>query len=365
MHELIQYRERNYRLQLLATVSAIVLAGSGAHASDSKPLVWIDAGWHTEGISDGGQDEFTSPFFGAVVDGGFASPAKALSSLSWSSGAEGKISFEPAESNWLFSVAVRYGRSNGHKHVHEQTPGGPVTVHLGTFFSGVVTPFGRNFADTAASTNESHVILDFQAGREVGLGLFGSGSTSVVSAGVRYGEFTWGSQSEIRARPDKYYPTNQKYPDHQHVYSAHNVEKRSFHGWGPILSWDASARLAGNSESSDLALNWGVNVGVLFGRQKSSGQHQTKSAYYRSGIFVGVNHYYYQTSKAHDRSRSVAVPNVGGFAGLSLNWSNAKVAVGYRVDWYGGAMDTGIDARKSSDMLLHGPFATISVGLGG
>jgi hypothetical protein len=66
-----------------------------------------------------------------------------------------------------------------------------------------------------------------------------------------------------------------------------------------------------------------------------------------------------------DRSRSVIVPNVGGFAGLSYRYSNAKLSLGYRADFFFGAMDGGIDTRKTYDRNFYGPFATISVGLGG
>jgi len=59
------------------------------------------------------------------------------------------------------------------------------------------------------------------------------------------------------------------------------------------------------------------------------------------------------------------VPNLGGFAGLSFKYPNAKVSVGYRADFFFGAMDGGIDAHKSYDRDFYGPFATVSIGLGG
>jgi hypothetical protein len=65
------------------------------------------------------------------------------------------------------------------------------------------------------------------------------------------------------------------------------------------------------------------------------------------------------------RSRSVAIPNVGGFAELSYHYANAKISMGYRADFILGAMDGGIDTRKTYDRNFHGPFATISIGLGG
>jgi hypothetical protein len=61
----------------------------------------------------------------------------------------------------------------------------------------------------------------------------------------------------------------------------------------------------------------------------------------------------------------VIVPNIGGFAGLSVRFPNAKVSLGYRADAFFGAMDGSIDVRKTYDRDFYGPFATISIGLGG
>jgi len=41
------------------------------------------------------------------------------------------------------------------------------------------------------------------------------------------------------------------------------------------------------------------------------------------------------------------------------------VSFGYRADFFLGAMDGGIDTRRSGDVDFWGPFATVSVGLGG
>jgi hypothetical protein len=57
------------------------------------------------------------------------------------------------------------------------------------------------------------------------------------------------------------------------------------------------------------------------------------------------------------------VPNIGGFAGVSLKFPNAKISFGYRADLFLGAMDGGIDTRDSRDRMFYGPFASIAVGL--
>jgi len=63
------------------------------------------------------------------------------------------------------------------------------------------------------------------------------------------------------------------------------------------------------------------------------------------------------------RSHSVTVPNVGGFAGLSFRYTNAKVSLGYRADFFFGAMDNGIDRKTLEDRGFYGPYASIGIGL--
>jgi hypothetical protein len=59
------------------------------------------------------------------------------------------------------------------------------------------------------------------------------------------------------------------------------------------------------------------------------------------------------------------VPNLGGFAGISFKYPDAKVSFGYRADFFFGAMDSGIDVVHKENRGFYGPFATISVGIGG
>ena len=61
----------------------------------------------------------------------------------------------------------------------------------------------------------------------------------------------------------------------------------------------------------------------------------------------------------------VAVPNVGALFGISYKYQNAKISFGYRADEFFGAMDGGIDTHKSENRGFNGPYATISIGLGG
>jgi hypothetical protein len=50
--------------------------------------------------------------------------------------------------------------------------------------------------------------------------------------------------------------------------------------------------------------------------------------------------------------RSVVVPNLGAFAGLSMKYTNARLSLGYRADFFFGAVDGGIDQHKSYNFGL-------------
>jgi len=160
-----------------------------------------------------------------------------------------------------------------------------------------------------------------------------------------------------------------------HTYEGEFEAERSFRGVGPSLSWRSAVPILGNGQGSDLSFDWGVNAAILFGRQKARTQHSTAAQYHSPGVGllgnrnpgrVPVYHHptdapaYYST-----RDRNVTVPNVGGFAGMSFRYDNAKVSFGYRADFFFGAMDGGIDARRTYDRNFYGPFANISIGLGG
>src|SRR6185437_7906584 len=172
----------------------------------------------------------------------------------YNKGAEASISVSPENSDWVFSAAVRYGRSNGDKHVHQQSYPGP----FNKYYSGHVAPaypIAARFTDTTVKISQQHLVLDFQVGKDVGLGMFGSKEgTSVVNLGVRFAQFTGRSNITLKSNPDwafsyKYlnYPsygfTNVKIVKSQPYHSnmAHFSASRSFHGVGPSLSWKASA----------------------------------------------------------------------------------------------------------------------------
>jgi len=363
---------QDIRWQLLATASALALCGttftSGAAnaQSTSRPTVWIEVGGQMEQLQNS-QEAFAPPFTLAHLDApfNFVSPLDIQRPPSHAFGGEGKISFEPAGTDWIFSAGLRYGRSNSSKDVHQQTAT-QKRVHFQSIFYTTSVP---HFDDTVSAHHGSHAIADFTAGKDVGLGLFGHDSHSTISFGVRYAQFHDNATAVLRSGPDLFFPTNRKYekPRH-HQYYAHSVIEHSFSGIGPSLSVANSTPFVGNEEHGEIALDWGANAALLFGRQKVRGTHETSGMYFKpigccaTGFLPDAQ---YATSTNVNRSRGVIIPNIGGFVGLTFQRADAKLKFGYRADFFFGAMDGGIDARRTSNVGFYGPFATISIGLGG
>jgi len=386
MSELINKNDdrTTIRWKLLTGASALALASwiNQALAGDDAPVVWIDLGGQLE-RTDQTQQFFAPPFTHSLIaDGTIPSDISQKPPL-YSSVFEGALEFDPRNSKWQFSASIRYGRSNGSNASHVQTSN-PQTAYLlasipafGIHVTNHVTGRSRKFGETAARTDERHLILDFQARRDVGLGMFGGNST--VDLGVRFAQFTSRSRAELTADSGphwqyKYqttfagYSANIQIPtEGWDIYHAKIAISRSFRGVGPSLAFKTSVPLAGNAQDGQLGFDMGVNGALLFGRQRTHGHHQTYDDepyiphHYNFIPLVSVYHHHYDPS----RSRSVTVPNLGGFAALSFNYVDAKISLGYRADFFFNAIDGGIDARKSENRGFFGPYASISVGLGG
>jgi len=381
MSELITPRasRADFRWPLLATVSALALGATASIASAAKaadadrPTVWIELGGQLERM-DGTNGRIIEPFMlkaptPAIFSA--ASPIAAQTPPRYGKGGEASFSFAPRGSDWVLSAALRYGRGNANRSVYENTPGESFPYHdFIKNVDGTKIPALQNYSNNRVKISESHAILDFAVGKDVGLGMFGG---STVDAGIRFAQFASKTDAAIRARPNvtgkQVGPLKYQYKFHNYYLSAHSA--RSFHGIGPSLAWKGSAPVVGDPDAAQFTFDWGVNAAVLFGRQKAVVQHDiTANAYDNAFNHVapgGITHYnlLYHHSADKPRARSVVVPNLGGFAGLSLKFPSAKVSLGYRADFFFGATDTGTDTANRTTTSFHGPFAKLSVGLGG
>jgi hypothetical protein len=361
------------------------MAPAKARDDAGNSTVWIELGGQLERL-EGGQELFAPDFTTQFNSDKFLSLGRLERTPRYGVGLEGSLSFEPAGSDWTFEVSLRYGRSNAAKSSHDQTATPPIltgTISIPLF--GLhqhisTSPYARRFADSYVRARESHTVFDFQAGRDVGLGLFGGKST--VDMGVRVAQFVTKSSTLITADPGgkvpyKYATNFRGFPAYVNapnitnevwnIYHAAASISRSFKGIGPSLSFAESVPLVGNRETMLAKLDFGFNGAVLFGRQKADIQYKVDDdtpILPHAGNFKPMTAVYHH-SYDRPRSRSVVVPNVGGFAGLSFKYINAEIKLGYRADFFFGAIDGGIDTRKTYDRNFYGPFATVSIGLGG
>ncbi len=258
MSELISPRNADLRRSLLSTVSLLAIAASvcvsqEAAASDSqddRPLVWIELGGQMEKQTGQG-DAFIPDFVAANESSPGFSGVDFHSQIGngLSNGFEGSLSFQPSESEWQFSASVRYGRANVQKDLAHATPGH--RLHYKTLYltpgykirccvTGYYTPIGpRAYSGMQSSSNQAHMVLDFLAGRDVGLGMFGNHGSSVISAGVRFAQFNSHARVTIHGRPHLDWQKRMHYYDGYsyyryvqlptHRYSVTENSSRSFH----------------------------------------------------------------------------------------------------------------------------------------
>jgi hypothetical protein len=403
MSELIQKNEsRDFRWKLLTEASALALisyvaAMPVANAEDGdRPTVWIELGGQLSRWEN--SKEPYAPSFAALTPSNLSPPQKSERPPRYGVDESASLIFQPKGSEWSFSASIRYGRTSNSKRVHEQSNPEPYTAYLRIHrsrngrvrdFTNYYTkyPLSPRFVDVVAKQSESHTLLDFRAGKDLGIGLFGRNALSTLDIGVRFAQFTSKSRVKLKENPDWQFNTQittfhtsfTYYSSHYslqrtrqavyqpfHSFAGTFLASRSFNGLGPSISWNSSEHIAGSSEGGSLAFDWGVNAAILFGRQKTKIHHQTTGRFHSSyAANTALPITYQRMPPDQMRSRGVVVPNIGAFAGFSVKYPSAKVSFGYKADFFFGAMDGGIDARRMQDIGFHGPYASISIGLGG
>ena len=340
----------NFRRRLLTTVSAFALASAGAEAraegaflASDTPSVWIELGGQFDMLT-GAQTKWMPPLDSPAAGSGTFIQKSPL----YGYDADASLSYISGGGDWRLNLTVRYGRSLYHNRFHTQI------LAIPPIYPSHPAQYAQEAYDANSSVRANHMIADFQAGKDVGLGL----SESRVSVGVRFAQFnarTLDMATDFPARG--YYP-----PLYHRRFSDTADIHRNLWALGPSLSWDASASLA-RSGSRMFSFDWGANGAVLFGRQKAN--THIVSVYQKVVQNEdGIPPITRTTDTPHIRDKQVIVPNLGGFAGFSVRWPAAKISIGYRGDFFFGAMDGGMDTRKSEDVGFYGPFASISIGLG-
>ncbi len=321
MSELIAAREHaNLRHALLggASAFAMLMVVTGQALADDQNHFTFELGGQY-GIESGDSTDWFVPAGGegGTLGGVTADTFRIKPSHSWN--IDGAIKLRPADSDLIFRLGLQYGRTaNKHKNV---------------FLSYYPSYYGGTAYYTAfVGHREEHTKVDFQVGKDFGLGMFGNNSgTSIFSVGIRYAQFN--------ARTNIDFYTSTKY------FATTGAARltRSFVGVGPMISWEASAPISDDG----FAIDWGAEVAVLFGRQKTR-----LAVVYNDG-------YSYST----ERHRNVTVPEVGGFMGLSWTCPDApaKVTFGYKVDALFNLYDGGFQTARDSSRITHGPFLKVGV----
>jgi hypothetical protein len=356
----LRSRRRDFRGRLLLTVSASVLLFSLGFAREAKadgdadrPNIWIDVGGAFDQMSRG-ETSWAPPNLTPPISNPPIEPFGRVPAVGYDFDA--RISFQPDASPWIYTASVRYGRAKlGPKTNHDQTY--ILKTALGAQ-KYVLTNY--DFANATQKSQSTHTLVDFSAGKDVGLGVFGGG-TSTFTFGVRVAQLNERSDAQLVA----FVSAPAKYSAGEVAHKANALITRGFTGAGPSVSWDASAPLTGTLHQG-ISLDWGTNVAALFGRQKTRAQLHTKDTrYYQSSngsIFIRHTAVLSQLDSTPIRNRTVLVPNVGGFAGFSYHLPNAKVSFGYRADFFFGAVDGGLATAYKDTRGYYGPFAMLSVG---
>jgi hypothetical protein len=325
MSELVAARQHgNYRHLLLGGASAIALlvAAAAPALADDQNHFYIELGGQY-GFEAGGSTEW----FGVVPPAGgegFYSGIgpdefRSRSKHSWN--IDGAVKFQPAGTDLIFKAGVQYGRT---KSEHK---GFDFTYYTSTDGSGYTHVTG------GARHREEHVKVDFQVGKDFGLGMFGNnGGTSIFSAGIRYAQFNAHTGVNLN------FTTSTKYTG-----TGSGVATRRFSGVGPMISWEASAPISNDGFS----LDWGAEAAVLFGRQKTYFAITYSDGYTEGGA----------------RHRNKTVPEVGGFMGLSWTCPDApaKFTLGYKVDALFNLYDGGFFTPVDTDRITHGPFVKVGI----
>jgi hypothetical protein len=334
------------RRGLLLTVSSaavLILTGQAQANNTDRPTIWIELGGGFDQISHGSMvwapPNLTDPITNASPEPFGKTPGIGYDF-------EGAVSIHPNGSDWIFSASVRYGRAQrGPKNTHDQAY--PLTADAGL-------P-SYAFLNATQESRSTHSIIDFTAGRDVGMGLFNSG-LSTIHFGVRAAQLNESATGHFSA----FSTAPAKYSGGKVVHKADALFARSFTGAGPSMSWDGAASLIG-SVNDGMTFDWGANAAVLVGRQKANLSLHTSNTRGKYEHPTVISH----STSSPGRDRSVVVPNLGGFAGISWRLPAGKISMGYRADFFFGAIDGGLTTAQRHTIGFYGPFASVSIGLGG
>jgi iron complex outermembrane receptor protein len=305
----------------------------------------------------------------------FPGPVTFSNDPDWGHLREARLTWSPNPS-WKVVGAYRYGKASAASqgYADEFVKGGsfPGLKYASDPTDVTYRESLPNHWAGSANVEEEFESVDFKVGRNVGIG-FGSGSSSVLSVGVRYAELRSAIQIDMDGVPNRYSPEVFEYVDyfpnvperHYTRYVHSSSAERTFEGYGPTLSWESGLRLLGDPVQGQVMVDWTLTGGVLFGEQASSHDENRLARYYHGNAQIeNPTSVPYDETVSTIRSKDVTVPQLSLELGLSYAIQRVQVSLRYSWERYYGAIDGGLAERKTYDRTIQGPVAQISIGFG-
>ncbi len=322
---------RNLRKALLVSVSVFALSCSIAQAQEvqSDGRLWIELSGMAP-FWKGGSDKYW--YNAAELAAGFGPPPAtvllpgngSLLDITRGYSFSGEIGYQFADSPWSVRFRVGHGISK------KKSGSNAMAV---TYVSPVPgSPVYTYGAVLNVDKKERLTYLDFEVGRDVGLGADGPALTLV--GGLRVASF---KSKETVAGTFAIYTPLAAVPIISGPITA--SVRRKFTGFGPRLGLEANVPM-----NEVLSLKMEAAGALLFGKRKVT-------------AVDGIGNVF-------SRSKSAVIPNLEASVGLALkpDGSNIQLTLGYGVNAFFNMVDSGFQNQGSSkSRVLHGPKVDLRV----
>ena len=166
-----------------ALLTSVALQDTAAAESSSPadvPTLWLSVDAQAEQLS-ADNETFAPAFFTLPHAGPHAGAGLGLQrppQLGFDLNVEALV--QPQNSDWSFKASLKYGRALSEKKLRLTAP-----LHYYTFGNVNQHP---PYYNGDATSRDSHAIVDFKAGRDLGIGLLDTGSQSSINFGVRFAQ---------------------------------------------------------------------------------------------------------------------------------------------------------------------------------
>lgn len=313
---------------LLTSASAVALSisGTASHAQNATPVapqtvsIWVEgaAFWTTGGS------------YNVPMIPGIGPPITAFNP---NTGIEGAAGFDyrwPGNQLWHIVGDVRYGRT--------KTATGNSSTFFSSIFHGTPTIVQQTISTASSGTEkESHLVVDFMAGRDLGVG----SNAPELQFGVRVADL-YASAHINESGKATFYSSHVFPPTVTTAQTAVTSFSSRFFGAGPRLAMTGNVPITGF-----WSLDYSGGIALLFGERMSN--------FYSAGTFGTL---------AINTNTTAFVFNADGWAAISYALtSNLKASAGIRGDYYNSPLmsyDINTGGSVNIDRLFWGPFVRLT-----